>query len=496
MITKTIGELAVLCGGTLFAGDEKTAQANFAGVTTDSRKAGAGRLFVPLSGERFDGHDFAAVAREQGAAASLWQQERPVPPELADWNLVLVADPLAALQQLAAAYRLELPVQVIGITGSNGKTTTKDMVAAVLATVFRVHKTAGNFNNHIGLPLTILEMDQQTEVLVLEMGMSGFGEIAELAAIAHPDYAVITNIGDAHLLQLGSRAGIAAAKLELAESVRPHGVIIYNGDEPLLQEGLGKEGFVQEAVSLQSFGLGDTCSWQVAGAAIEAAGASFKLKAAVSAVSVSPSEPSEGPGASSAEERTAAAHDISQADWRIPVPGVHNVMNAAAAIAIGWNMGVPVDRIREGLAGLKLSAMRIEQIDAFNGATLLNDAYNASPTAMKAAIDMAEQLEGFGCKWLVLGDMLELGPEEAELHRSVGRYITPSKADRVLFYGPLSRFASESAAPQFADGAVCHFEDKAALAASLRSWLQPNDLVLVKGSRGMRMEDVVRALEK
>ncbi|GGG10258.1 UDP-N-acetylmuramoyl-tripeptide--D-alanyl-D-alanine ligase [Paenibacillus abyssi] len=475
MINKTIGELARLCGGKISSNDTTAAERSFAGVSTDTRKVGDGQLFIPLSGERFDGHDYVQQARERGAAAAMWQENRPIPEPLSDWTLVLVDDPLAALQRLAAAYRSELPVRVVGITGSNGKTTTKDMVAAVLATVFRVHKTAGNLNNHIGLPLTILEMNEQTEAAVLEMGMSGFGEIELLTSIAKPDAAIITNIGDAHLLQLGSREGIARAKLEIASGLEPGGLLVYNGDEPLLKEALTRSP-LPDGIAAQSFGAQAGNDWVAHDMIIEAAGSSFILS------------------------RTAngdAAADSSYA-YKIPVPGSHNVLNAAAAIAVGINLGIEPERIKEGLAELKISGMRIETVRAYNGATVLNDAYNANPTAVRAAIDLVERLNGFKRKWLVLGDMLELGPEEQALHREIGAYITPDKADGVLTYGSLGRHIAEGAwaAFQASPQSVIHFEDKAELSAWLINELKPEDLVLVKGSRGMRMEEIVQALEQ
>ncbi|XEC96867.1 UDP-N-acetylmuramoyl-tripeptide--D-alanyl-D-alanine ligase [Paenibacillus tarimensis] len=475
MIKTTIGELARMCGGVLSSGEPTAADRRIAGVSTDSRKLHADQLFIPLIGKRFDGHEYAAVARVNGAAAALWQADRPVPDALRDWPLIIVDDTLAALQRLAAAYRQQLPVRIVGITGSNGKTTTKDMVAAVLATVFRVHKTAGNLNNHIGLPLTLLEMDETTEAAVLEMGMSGFGEIELLSTIAKPDAAVITNIGDAHLLQLGSREGIAKAKLEIAAGLKPEGLFVYNGDEPLLRDALTAPD-MSGSFRKQSFGAGECNDWQVTIVAMDAAGTEFGLRSA---------------GQSNGSEPETM-------NYRIPVPGGHNVYNAAAAIAVAADLGVPADRIRQGLAGLKLSAMRLESIRAYNGATVLNDAFNANPTAMRAAVDTVAAMTGYRRKWLVLGDMLELGPEETRLHREIGAYINPEKAGGLLTYGTLGRSIAEGAAANFpeASGLVLHFEDKTELTAWLRDRLHPDDLVLVKGSRGMQMEKIVHELEQ
>lgn len=470
MIKKTFGELSRIVSGT--APGIAAASAAFAGVSTDSRRIQPGMLFVPLMGDNFDGHHYALQAMEKGAAGALWQSGVPAPPELAEWPLVQVDDTLAALQQLAAAYRRELPVKVIGITGSNGKTTTKDMVAAVLAASYRVHKTAGNLNNHIGLPLTILEMAPDTEAAVLEMGMSGFGEIELLSRIAQPDAAIITNIGDAHLLQLGSREGIAAAKLEIASGLAHGGLLLYNGDEPLLEAGIAR--LVQERrVEAVSFGTGKHNEWMADNIRVTAEGSVFDL-----------------------HRRDGDDPDASLPDLHIPAPGRHNVTNAAAAAACGLRLGVPSEAIAGALAMLKMTGMRIEAVKASNGAIVLNDAYNANPTAVRAAIDLVEQLQGYAAKRIVLGDMLELGPEEAKLHREIGSYIDSGKADAVYTFGSLSRYTAEGAAERLAVGSVRHFESKSELASELLRVLGPQDLVLVKGSRGMRMEEIVQALEQ
>lgn len=469
MIKKTFGELARIVSAAALS--TEAASAVFAGVSTDSRRIQPGMMFVPLMGDNFDGHHYALQAMEKGATGALWQSGVPVPPELGDWPLVPVDDTLAALQQLAAAYRRELPVKVIGITGSNGKTTTKDMVAAVLAASYRVHKTAGNLNNHIGLPLTILEMAPDTEAAVLEMGMSGFGEIELLSQIAQPDMAIITNIGDAHLLQLGSREGIATAKLEIASGLAPGGLLIYNGDEPLLRSGIAKLA-LEQSLEAVSFGIGEQNDWVADHIRVTLEGSVFDLHG-------------------SGSERSVPLTEL-----RIPAPGRHNVTNAAAAVACGLRLGVPVEAIASALASMKITGMRIEAVKAYNGAVVLNDAYNANPTAVRAALDLVEQLQGYAAKRLVLGDMLDLGPEEAELHREIGRYIDAGKADVVYAYGPLSRYTVEGAAEQLAAGCVRHYESKAELASALLLELAPEDLVLVKGSRGMRMEDIVHALEQ
>lgn len=470
MIKRTVEQIANMAG-TVYRGEHGGRLVR--GIMTDTRQEGSGELFVPLVGDRFDGHDFAEQAARSGAKAMLWERGRRAPETLGDMPLILVKDTLAALQALASSYRSELMVRVIGITGSNGKTTTKDMTAAALGGHYRVLKTDGNLNNHIGVPLTLLELDEDTEVAVLEMGMSGFGEIELLTRIAQPDAAIITNVGDAHLLQLGSREGIAKAKLEIALGLGEGGLLLYNGDEPLLHSGL-QAIRLPDGVVLRTFGLGRDNDWSAGDISLEPSGSTF----------------------------TASLHGepSSLGTVRIAVPGRHNISNALAAIAVARHFGVPGERIMAGFQTLKLTGMRIEQSRAANGAILLNDAYNANPTAMRAAIDLVGGLQSFRRRWIVLGDMLELGPQEEELHREIGAYIGPDKAEAVLAFGPLAAHIAEGAAEQLpeaaAGGLIRHFPDKEELAAWLLERLQSDDLVLVKGSRGMRMEEVAEALER
>ncbi|CAM4509042.1 UDP-N-acetylmuramoyl-tripeptide--D-alanyl-D-alanine ligase [Paenibacillus endophyticus] len=469
MIKRTIKQIAEMSGARW---NGIQTDLKIEGVTTDSRQAAAGQLFVPLVGEQFDGHAYLKQAVDNGAVAALWQKGREVPEGLEAVPLLIVGDTLLALQRLATAYRSELFVRVVGITGSNGKTTTKDMTASILGTSYKVRKTEGNLNNHIGLPLTVLQLEEDTEVAVLEMGMSGFGEIELLTKIAQPDAAIITNIGDAHLLHLGSRAGIAKAKLEIALGLSEDGLLLYNGDEPLLEEEL-ERAVLPAGIVRRTFGLSEKNEWSAADIAVESEAATF--------TAIYQGSPS-GLGL-----------------VRIPVPGQHNVSNALAAIAIGRFFGVPAAKIADGLRDLKLTGMRIQPVRAFNGAMILNDAYNANPTAVRAAIDLVEQLDGYTRKWIVLGDMLELGPDEQVLHFEAGAYITPSKADAVLTFGPLAVHIAEGARSQFTEAdaqeAIKHFASKEELSDWLRDQLQSSDLVLIKGSRGMRMEQIVQALE-
>jgi len=462
----TVRQTADWIGAQVGGGEAADGELRLSGVSTDTRHIRPGQLFVPLRGERFDGHDYIRAAKDAGAAAALWDASVPQPEGL-DLPLILVADTLEGLQRLAAAYLSErlTAAKVVGITGSNGKTTTKDLISSVLETSFLVHKTEGNYNNHIGLPLTILSAPEETEALVLEMGMSGFGEISLLSRLARPDIAVITNIGESHLLQLGSRRNIAKAKLEIAEGLKPGGTLVYCGDEPLIAEALG-ENPPAAGTKLVTFGENAGGDWVARYVRVTAEGTRFT-----------------------------AAGDT-EAAFELPVPGRHNAVNALAAVAVGRAFGLSPDVIGAGLKQAKLTGMRIERSVAWNGAAILNDAYNASPTSVRAAIDLVAELTGYRRKWVVLGDMLELGDGELELHGGIGRYLDRSKADRVLLYGPLSEAAYEEARKTYGEDDVRHFDDKKALAELLLAELAPEDLVLVKASRGMKMEQIVTTLQR
>lgn len=461
MIKRSLSQIAAMCGGSLQHPD--SGQNLIHGVTTDSRKITEGSLFIPLSGERFDGLQFVEEALNRGAAASFWPIERPAPP--VSGPLILVDDPLLALQRLASAYLSELSVRVIGVTGSNGKTTTKDMIASVLSTTYRVHKTIGNFNNHIGLPLTILQMEEQTQMAVLEMGMSGRGEIELLSAIAKPEVAVVTNIGEAHLLHLGSRKEIARAKLEILSGLQENGLLIYNGDEPLITEVLEEPDTTRPAkLNFYKFGFEPSNDDYPNGIMLNARGTIFSTP------------------------------DSDQNSYFIPLLGEHNVANALAAIAVGRYFKVPEESIHNGLKHLEMTGMRTELIEGINGLSMINDAYNSSPTALRAALQLFDQMGGYRRKIAVLGDMLELGPEEASLHKAVGDEFQGKKIDYLFTYGPLAAHIAEGASVHMPEDRVFSFMDKQELIAELYKVITPRDIVLVKGSRGMKLEEVVQSL--
>ncbi|MED1016999.1 UDP-N-acetylmuramoyl-tripeptide--D-alanyl-D-alanine ligase [Bacillus atrophaeus] len=454
MIKRTAKKIAEMVKGTLT--DPAYENIVIQGVATDTRKLEKNQLFIPLTGENFNGHTFVGQAFENGVSAVLWNKSEPNPPQ--DQAVILVDDTLAALQELSKAYLQELGTRVIGVTGSNGKTTTKDMLHAVLQTQFRVHKTEGNFNNHIGLPLTVLSMPEDTEVAVLEMGMSGKGEIDLLTRLANPEAAVITNIGESHMQDLGSREGIAEAKLEITNGLKKDGILIYIGDEPLLN----KRSY---SCRTKTFGADEGNDYQLEDVKQTEDGTHFSIKGI---------------------DKT----------FFIPVLGKHNVLNAIAAFAAGIHFGITPGNAAKGLSGLKVTGMRLELLKSESGVSIINDAYNASPTSMKAAIELIESMEGYGKKMLVLGDMLELGDLEQEFHTECGAVINPAAIDYVFTYGKLGAFIAAGAHRHFDQERVSHFNDKTELLQAVAEKAEKGDLILFKASRGMKLEEIVKDLMK
>src|SRR5690625_1144699 len=430
------------------------AEKQIAEVSTDSRKKMNQALFVPIIGEIFDGHNYLLQAVEQGAIAALWDKEKELPDGLpADLPIFFVEDTITALQRIAEKYRVEIDPLVIGITGSDGKTTTKDMVRAVIETTYRTHYTKGNLNNHIGLPLTILSMDRETEVLVLEMGMSQFGEIKTLSALSRPDYAIITNIGESHIEFLGSREGIAKAKLEILHGLRANGQIIIDGDEKLLEQLHGRGNVITSGYSRTNNKVIEIIN-------MEYNRTDFK---------------------------------VGDSAYTIPLLGKHHVHNASYAIALGKLLNIKQENIQYALQHLSRTSMRFEMIKGANGSSIINDAYNASPTSMKAAIDVFKEMDGFHHKILVLGDILELGEHAEEMHRSIAENITvPITA--VFTYGDEAGVISESVTDKNGNIYTRHFTSKEALVKELKQYLEEDSLLLFKASRGLQFEKLIEEL--
>lgn len=422
-------------------------------ITTDSRLKTDHALFIPIIGDQFNGHDYVEQAIENGAVAIIWDEREELPLSIPnDFPVFLTEDTTAGLQKLAAYYREKINPIVIGITGSNGKTTTKDLVTALMKTTYNTHATLGNLNNHIGLPLTILSMPRDTEVLVLELGMSGFGEIDVLTKIAKPDYAIITNIGESHIEYLGSREGIAKAKLEIMNGLKKGGKLIVDGDEPLLEDI-----HIDDSVDIIYCGFKAENEFQLGDVDISVDGTSFT--------------------------------DRRGRRFQVPLFGKHHAKNAGFALQIAELLHISEEKQEAGLKALAHSAMRFELLKSKkHQATVVNDSYNASPTSMKAAIEVIKQMEGFETKILVLGDVLELGEHTDALHRSVASVITPP-ITHLYTYGEKAKLITENV--RESEIQCKHFDTKEALMNELNKHLTEMSLVLFKASRGLQFETMV-----
>ncbi len=451
----SIGEIAAVTGGVV-QGD---ASARVGGVSTDSRTVAPGELFVPLKGERFDGHDFIPQVTAAGVGAALVERNYAgeIPTGL---TLVRVADTLHALGDLAAAYRRRFTLPLVAVTGSNGKTTTKEMLASILEQTGPGLKTAGNLNNLIGLPQVLFRLDGSHTWAVLEMGMSEPGEIDRLAEIAAPGIGIVLNACPAHLESMGSLEGVARAKGELLLRLPAGGSAIVNADDALIVAQPSPPG-----VRRISFGLGES---DVRAADIRSRGIdgqSFLLYLEGKPIPV---------------------------DLRSY--GRHAVYNALAAAAAAHCLGLSADLIRCGLERFRPYDKRFQLERLKDGLVLIDDSYNANPASMEAALTTLAELKGTGRAFVALGDMLEMGGNEVELHRSLG-VKAAAVADRLYLRGRLMAHAAEGALSAGMDASriIC-CPEQAEIAASIESLAQPGDLVLVKGSRGMRMEKVAEAI--
>lgn len=449
MATFTIEEICQATGAKICSRDKTQV---FTGIATDSRKILPGNLFVALHGENFDGHGFVEQAVEQGAAGVLVDREV----DLSAGSVLQCDDTLTALQDIAAFHRRRFEIPVIAVTGSNGKTTTKDMLAAILSQKFQVVKTPGNFNNEIGLPLTLLQLNDETEVAVVECGMRGRGQITALAQIARPTAGIVTTVGETHLELLGSLENIAAAKAELVEAIDENGFVVLNSDNSYVAA-------MKDVASCPviTFGLQSQAMVRAENWTSSAQGITFDCITEAGKFHVD-----------------------------VPVLGDHNVMNALAAIAVGKRMGLTAGEIVRGLAHFIPSAMRmaVEQAGPYQ---VINDAYNASPASMKSALETLQRLPG-GRKVAVLGDMLELGEHTADAHRRVGE-VAAGAVDFLVTYGDLGRFIAEGAKTAGLSQ-VFPCDSHAAAIRILKENLLQTDLILVKGSRGMKMEKIIAAL--
>jgi UDP-N-acetylmuramoyl-tripeptide--D-alanyl-D-alanine ligase len=451
--TLTLADVLDATGGTLAS---PASALVFSAVSIDSRSLPAGALFVAIKGPRFDGHDFLARAQERGAPAAIVDRDAVAPAGLV---LVRVPDTTRALSALARHVRRRAGLPVVAITGSVGKTTTKDMAAALLATRGPVLKTEGNLNNQYGLPLTLLRLQGEHKAAVLELGMSAAGEIRSLVALARPDVAVITRIAPVHLEFFASLDAIAEAKAEILEGLAPRGTAVLNGDDPRVAR-IG-ERFAGHVVW---FGRGQGRDVTVADERQNGAGTQLTLRIGGEAAPV-----------------------------RLPLLGPHFVENFLAAAGVAHVLGIPVSAMAEAAGTLGAARHRGELLRLGQDVLLLDDCYNSSPAALEAAV-VALGLLGVRRRVAVLGDMLELGPTGAFLHRDRGRSLR-GRVDVLIGVGPLAREIVIGAREAgITSAALHHFAEVAAAVAAVPEIVRPGDAVLVKASRGVALEGVVDAL--
>ncbi len=449
-------------------GTQTSVSCEITSIVTDSREAQGGSLFVALKGERFDGHDYISQAFSKGAAAVVAER---IPEDVSDEDkkrILVCGGTLEALGKIAAAYKERIHPKTVAVTGSVGKTTTKEFVYAVAGANYVSHKTEGNFNNEIGMPLTVLSMPESAQVCVLEMGMSGLGEISRMTNIARPDIALITNIGNSHIENLGSRENICRAKLEIAEGVGENGHVILNADEPMLfaQKGKLKQNII--FVSLQN----PLADYRALNIREYEDSTEFDLVAGKRVVT----------------------------NIRIPTIGRHNVYDATYAFVVGVLLGMSDDDIKRGLMSFRNTGMR-QNIYEYGGITIIEDCYNAGPESMKAAVDVLGRMaEKNGCKSVaVLGDMRELGDYSKQLHMEIGTLVASRGISNLVTFG--------REAENIALGAINHAmkpenisvntntENVSGAARTIFELLDSGDAVLFKASRAVRLERVIDELK-
>lgn len=445
METTRASAIARAMGGELRGPDR-----DVSGVTIDSRAVAAGDLFVAIKGPNHDGHRFLAQAMAAGAVAAVVERDRPLGD--AAGPLIVVADTAAALRDWARSYRSRFAIPVVAVTGTNGKTTTKEMIAAVLSSRHAVLKNEGNLNNQYGLPLSLFRLSPAHTAAVLELGMSAIGEIAGLCALAQPGIGVVTNVGEGHTQYLKTMANVAAAKAELFAALPADGVAIANADDPWVMKGAAAA-----AARVVRFGIGDAADVRAEGIRFTSGGSAFT---------------------------------VGDQQFTLPMLGGHNVYNALAAIAVGDALGIARQSAAAALAAMRPAPMRLEPVrlkDFF----LINDAYNANPASMRAALETLAGLELPGRKVAILGDMLELGEIAEKRHWEIG-YLGGRRADAIFTVGDLSAKIHQTAEGAGAEAVHCRTSQE--LVARLPELLRPSDVILVKASRGMHFEEIVNAI--
>lgn len=454
MRNMTLANMARACNGK-YVGDEALKDFEITSVTTDSRRAEEGCLFVAICGARADGHDYIDAVFEQGAACVISEKK------LVDAKgpYIQVDSSLEAIKDLARFYRSQLAITVVGITGSVGKTSTKETVASVISERYRVLKTKGNFNNELGLPLTIFRLTEEDEVAVLEMGISDFGEMHRLSSIAKPDVCIITNVGMCHLENLGDRDGVLKAKTEIFDFMNPNGSIIVNGDDDKLIT-------VGDVNGIEPMRFGTDNSFDVWVENVESLGLNGTK---------------------------CTIHTYQGAfEAIIPIPGKHMVSNAMAATLAGVALGLGNAEIRAGLERVQAIGGR-NNIIRGGRYTLIDDCYNANPVSMRASIEVLSDAKTR--KVAILGDMGELGTDEKKLHYELGEYVGTSNTDVLLCVGELSREMAKGFLSARPNGKMVHYDTVNELIGDVANQLEVDDAVLVKASHFMKFEEIVEAIK-
>ena len=450
MIPVTLGSVADIVGGELV--DDETADRSVTNVVIDSRSATTGTLFVALRGEHADGHAFIGDALARGAAGALAEPGTGVP------GCVVVDEPADALLGLGAWVRDTVAPTVVGVTGSSGKTTTKDLIRAAVAAGRRVVANEGSFNNELGVPLTCCTLEEDTEVLVAEVGARGVGHIAAMAAVLRPDVAVVTNVGAAHLEMFGTVEGVARAKAELVASLGPDGVAVLNADDPLVRA-------MADAAPgrVITYGEADDAELRAADIVLD--------------------------------DQARPSFSVRGVAVKVPLPGMHNVGNALAALAAAEACGVDLAAAAGGLADAAVSRWRMELRPGRGDITVLNDAYNANPSSMTAALHTLARMASPGRRWAVLGHMAELGAGGDDAHRRIGQVCADLKLDGLVTVGDGAALIAQGATAAGFAGTLVSAADPDEAVEVLRSHVQPGDLVLVKASRSVGLERVAAALD-
>lgn len=451
----TLENIAKVCNG-IYRGENYKKEMEISSITTDSRNIEEGGLFVPIVGERADGHNFIWDVMAKGALCTLSEKLL----EGADYPYIQVESSLEAVKDIARFYLEQLNIPVVGITGSVGKTSTKEVIASVLKEKFKTLKTQGNFNNELGLPLTVFRLRDEDQIAVLEMGISEFGEMSRLASVAKPDTCVITNIGQCHLENLGDRDGVLKAKTEIFRFVKEKGHIILNGDDDKLAT-VGPVG----SISPMFFGMDER--FPVYADHVESQG----LKGMFCRIHM---------GAESF-------------DVLVPMPGHHMVYNALAATAVGMVYGLTPAQIKAGIESLEPVSGRFHMIDT-QKILVVDDCYNANPMSMKASLKVLR--DGLGRKVAILGDMGELGDNEDSLHSEVGVFAAQQNIDVLICVGELCKYMARAASAKSSGLEVIYMKDRQELLEGLSDYIKEGDTVLVKASHFMHFEEVVKALEQ